>query len=143
MSDFQAFTAAELEGHRIGITCPGPSYDVLVHDLSSGLAISNVTSFVLTWDKQTCMIATLTLEGNTSVDAEVHHLHTTSDLKRVQEEQTTSIPVPVPVPVLSPVSEATSEPTPSSDVATGIPENEDTEPELPAVQEVQPEQEVQ
>ena len=151
MADSKAYMPIELAGHRIGITRPGPDYLVTVTDMETGLVISNVTRFLLVWDGTTLQ-ASVFLDGS-SVQVPVHHVFTVTD-SPVEEEPEQDIqhtPTSVPsVPVSSPAPEVVSEPSTSSEAATGVPpveeeeaHNGDTEPELPVVEpQVAPEGEV-
>ena len=85
MPDSRAYTPAELVGHRIGITRPGPDYLVTVTDMETGLAISNVTSFLVTWDGHTLQASVL-LDGS-EVQVQVHHVYTVTDTPVEETEQ--------------------------------------------------------
>jgi hypothetical protein len=113
--------------------------------MESGVAISNVTGFTVTWDGHSLQ-ASLSLDGSL-VEVPVHHVFTVTDSAveeevqgQGQDEQTpTSVSVPV-VPVLFSASDVASEPSTSSEATDGVPAVEeahsgDTEPELPVVGE--------
>ena len=85
MADSKAYAPVELAGHRVGITRPSPDYLVTVTDIETGLVVSNVTSFLLTWDGTTLQASVLL--DRSSVQVPVHHVFTVTDAAIEGEEE--------------------------------------------------------
>jgi hypothetical protein len=107
MVDSKAFTATELEGHQIGLTCPGPEYVTVLTDLASGLQISNVVRYTLQDELTGARSITITLDSGATAMADVHHIFTTAEVPGTDPTGATDpvMPAVTPAPIVTPVEE--------------------------------------
>ncbi len=102
------FTAQELAGHRISVTCPGPTYQTVLTDLETGYTIANAIHVSISGDIRanwSALQAVVRLKEDDTHNEEeavlaVYNAHLTADIAQAEsdKEHTTDPAIPVVQP---------------------------------------------